>query len=149
MKTKVTWTGKMAFEGLSGSAHSVNMDAGITIGGENKAASPMEFIALGLAGCTGMDVLSILQKKRQNVTGFEVKVDAPRAQEYPQVFTSAIINYIVDGKNIDETAVIRAIELSVTKYCPVYSMLSKAFPMSFTYEIYEAGVLVKQGDWKP
>jgi len=65
-------------------------------------------IALGLASCTAMDVLSVLQKKRQKVTGFEVKVNAPRSSEHPQVFTSAVINYIVTGKNVDETALFSA-----------------------------------------
>lgn len=113
----------------------------------------MEMIALGLAGCTAMDVLSILQKKRQNVTGFEVKVDAPRSAGYPKVFTSAVINYIVTGKDVNETALLRAIELSFTKYCPVQKMLEGAFPMDLRYEIYEdAGNgdrrLVLQGNWQ-
>lgn len=97
----------------------------------------MEMVALGLAGCTGMDVLSILRKKRQQITEFEVKVNAPRSPDYPKVFTSALITYIVAGKNVEEAAVLRSIELSVTKYCPVQFMLAQAFPMEMRYEIYE------------
>jgi putative redox protein len=84
-----------------------------------------------------MDVLSILRKKRQRVTQFEVKVNAPRSPEPPHVFTSALITYIVTGNSVDETAVLRSIELSMTKYCPVQVMLAQAFPMELHYEIYE------------
>jgi putative redox protein len=113
------------------------MDSDPSYGGTNSCVRPMEMIALGLAGCTAMDVLSILQKKRQQVTQFEVKVDAPRSPEYPMVFTSAVITYIVTGKNISEEAVLRSIDLTATKYCPAQIMLEKAFPMELQYEIYE------------
>jgi putative redox protein len=113
----------------------------------------MEMVALGMAGCTGMDVLSILKKKRQQVTEFEVKINAPRSPEYPKVFTSALITYIVTGKNVDEAAVLRSIELSITKYCPVQFMLAQVFPMEMHYEIYEdEGIgnrrLTAQGTWQ-
>ena len=84
-----------------------------------------------------MDVISILQKKRQLVTQFEVQVDAPRAAEYPKVFTHAVITYKVTGKNVQAAAVLRSIELSATRYCPAQFMLAQAFPMELHYEIYE------------
>ena len=113
----------------------------------------MEMIALGLASCTGMDVISILRKKRQQITDFEVKVNAPRSHEYPKVFTSAQITFIVTGKDVDAAAVLRSIELSVTKYCPVHFMLAQAFPMELLYEIYEEQQdgtrrLTSQGTWQ-
>lgn len=86
-----------------------------------------------------MDVISILAKKRQQVSAFEVKVNAGRAEDYPKVFTDAVIEYIVTGKDIDEKAVVRAIQLSAERYCPAQAMLSKAFPMELTYTIYEDG----------
>jgi putative redox protein len=129
----------MSFTGIADSGFPISLDADKSVGGNNSAARPMELIALGLAGCTAMDVLSILHKKRQGVTSFEVKVDAARANEHPKVFTSAVIRYVVTGKNIDETALMRAIELSVVKYCPVQAMLANAFPMELRYEIYEDG----------
>jgi len=98
----------------------------------------MELIAIGLAGCTGMDTISILKKKRQNVTGFEVQVRAERADEFPKVFTHIILDYIVEGHNIDPAAVERSIELSATKYCPVQAMLSKACKIEHTYTIKNA-----------
>ena len=137
MKATVNWQNNMTFIGKSASGFPVQMDSDVSLGGDNNGVRPMEMIALGLAGCTAMDVISILQKKRQDVTQFEVQVDAPRAHEYPKVITSAVITYIVTGKNIDESALLRAIELTATKYCPAQIMLAQAFPMDLHYEIYE------------
>ena len=154
MKASVQWKENMTFVGLPASGFPVQMDADSSIGGSNQGVRPMEMIALALAGCTGMDVLSILRKKRQQVTQFEVNVDAPRSPEYPKVFTHARITYIVAGMNVEERAVLRSIELSVTKYCPVQIMLAQAFPMELRYEIYEDQGngnrwLTFQGIWQP
>lgn len=137
MKAAVQWKENMTFVGTPDSGFTVQMDSDVGFGGTNSGVRPMEMLALGLAGCAGMDVLSILQKKRQQVTQFEVKVDAPRSHEYPKVFTSARITYIVTGKSIQEAAVLRSIELTATKYCPAQFMLAQAFPMELHYEIYE------------
>jgi len=137
MKATVNWQNNMTFIGKSASGFPVQMDADSSFGGTDNGVRPMEMIALGLASCIAMDVLSILQKKRQHVTQFEVKVDAPRSAEYPKVFTSAVITYVVTGRNVDETAVLRSIELTATKYCPAQIMLGQAFPMELHYEIYE------------
>ena len=139
MLASVKWNNHMSFTGVADSGFPVSLDTDESVGGENSAVRPMELIALGLAGCTAMDVISILQKKRQEVTRFEVKVDATRAIEHPKVFTGAVIHYIVTGKNIDEAALTRAIELSAIRYCPAQAMLVKAFPMELRYEIYEDG----------
>lgn len=154
MKVSVAWKENMTFVGTPDSGFPVQMDADSYFGGTNQGLRPMEMIALGLASCTGMDVLSILRKKRQQVTQFEVRVNAPRAIEPPHVFTSAQITYIVVGKNVGEIALLRSIELSMTKYCPVQVMLSQAFPMELHYEIYEEEPegtrrLVSQGMWQP
>lgn len=138
MKATAQWKENMIFIGLPDSGFTVQMDSEPYFGGMNSGVRPMELIALGLAGCTGMDVISILRKKRQHVTAFEVKVDAPRSPEHPKVFTSARITYTVVGRNVSEEAVLRSIELSATKYCPAQFMLAQAFPMELYYEIYEA-----------
>lgn len=143
MLATIKWNGRISFTGSANSGFPVLMDAEEAVGGDNSAVRPMELIALGLAGCTAMDVISILQKKRQDVTSFEVKVDAPREREHPKVFKSAAIHYSVTGRNLDEAALTRAIELSVTKYCPAYAMLAKAFPIELRYEVYEAGPIPK------
>jgi len=139
MLASVKWNSRMSFTGTADSGFPISLDTDESVGGNNSAGRPMELIALGLAGCTAMDVLSILQKKRQEVTSFEVKVDAARANEHPKVFTSAVIRYVITGKNIDEAALVRAIELSAVKYCPAQAMLANAFPMELRYEIYEDG----------
>ena len=137
MKANVTWQNSMVFIGKAASGFPIQMDSDTSFGGTNSGIRPMEMIALGLAGCTAMDILSILQKKRQQITQFEVRVDAPRSAEYPKVFTNAVITYIVAGRNVNEEAVLRSIELTATKYCPAQIMLEQAFPMDLHYEIYE------------
>ena len=137
MKATVQWKENMTFIGMPDSGFPVQMDADNSFGGTSSGVRPMEMVALALAGCTGMDVISILLKKRQQVTQFEVKINAPRSHEHPKVFTNALITYIVSGKSVEETAVLRAIELSMTKYCPVQIMLGQVFPMEVHYEIYE------------
>ena len=148
MEVILNWKGRMSFEGVSDSGFVQKMDSDAA-GGENTAARPMEFIALGLAGCTGMDVISILQKKKQAVTDFQVQIHAWRADEHPKVITSAVIEYLVTGKDIDEAALLRAIELSAEKYCPAQAMLGKAFPMQLVYKIFDEDgkTLVGQGEY--
>jgi putative redox protein len=153
MKLSVNWKGNMIFTGTSPSGFPMQMDADSNFGGTDAGIRPMEMIAFGLAGCTAMDVLSILQKKRQHVTQFEVRIDAPRSPEYPKVFTRAAITYVVTGRNVDENAVLRSIELTATKYCPAQIMLEQAFPMDLHYEIYEdegdgSKRLTHQGSWQ-
>ncbi|MCA2002769.1 MAG: OsmC family protein [Chloroflexi bacterium] len=149
MEVTLKWKGKMAFEGAGDTGFVQQMDADSAVGGENSAARPMEFIALGLAGCTAMDVISILQKKKQPVNGFQVLVHAARAEEHPKVFTAATIEYLVNGKDVDEAALLRAIELSAEKYCPAQAMLGKAFPMRLVYKILdESGAVLKQGTYQ-
>ena len=108
------------------------------MGGDNDGIEPMELVAIGLAGCTALDVISILQKKRQDVTEFEVQVHAQRAAEFPKVFTNITIEYIVVGHNVEPAAVERSIELSATKYCPVQAMLAGACNIEHKYSIKDA-----------
>jgi len=150
MDAKVTLLDRMTFTGVADSGHAIKIDTTPDVGGDDSAVRPIELIALGLAGCTAMDVISILRKKRQDVTSFDVHVHADRAAEHPKVFTKAVITYELHGRNVDETAVLRAIELSALRYCPAQAMLSKAFPMDLRYEIFdEGGELVKEGTWEP
>jgi len=98
---------------------------------------PMELLAMGLAGCTAMDVISILQKKRQDVVDFEVRVHTEKAKDYPQIWTHTEIEYVVTGRNIDPKAVERAMELSKNTYCPAQNMLGKAVDIKLKYTIIE------------
>lgn len=137
MDAKVTWHRGLTFTGSADSGFEVPLDARPEVGGEDDGFRPMELMAVSLAGCTAIDVVSILQKKRQEVTAFEVRVHADQAEGHPKVFTCAVIDYQVNGHNVDETAVVRALELSATKYCPAQAMLGKVFPIELRYEIYE------------
>jgi putative redox protein len=138
MDAKVTWKGRMSFTGTSQTGFSLPLGAEPSVGGDNDGFRPMELIALGLAGCTAMDVISILQKKRQDVTAFEVRVSAERSADHPKVFTHIQVEYVVEGCNVDPAAVERAIELSTTKYCPAQAMLGKAVKIDHNHIIQEA-----------
>jgi putative redox protein len=154
MNAKVIWNEGMRFTGSANSGFNVTLDADPGVGGADGGFRPLELLAISLASCTAMDVISILRKKKQDVTAFDVQVQAEQQAEHPHVFTTAKILYIVSGHNVDETAVRRAIELSALKYCPAQAMLSRAFPMQMLYEIYDDGgngrrQLVKHGLWLP
>lgn len=154
MEAKVNWQGRMSFTGVADSGHALKLGADAGVGGDDDGARPMEMIAIGWAGCTAMDVISILMKKRQDVTDFEIKVNAARADEHPKVFTGAAFEYHIAGRGVDEAAVVRAIELSLTRYCPANAMLGKLMPTQFKYFIYEdqgdgRRELLKSGEYLP
>ena len=107
------------------------------MGGENDGFRPTELVLVGLAGCTAMDVISILAKKKQDVTAFEVKAHGERASEDPKRFTSFLVEYVISGKGIDPAAVQRAVELSETKYCSVMATLRFAGPVERKITILE------------
>jgi putative redox protein len=137
MDAKVTWKGNMSFTGTADTGLTLPLDAESAVGGNNDGFRPLELMGISLAGCTAMDVISILQKKRQEVTGFEVKVHADRAEEFPKVFTHVTVDYHITGHNVDPVAVERSIELSSTKYCPAQAMLAKAVTIEHKYTIVE------------
>jgi putative redox protein len=128
----------MKLDGAADSGHTVSLSAKVSEGGDGSGFTPMELIATGLAGCTALDVISVLTKKRQDVTDFEVQVHAARAAEHPKVFTGAVIEYLVTGRGVDEVAVVRSIELSATRYCPAHAMFREVFPIEMKYQIFEA-----------
>jgi putative redox protein len=134
MEAKVTWEKDLMFVGVADSGYAVRMDSK---SGPETGVGPVEMTAIALAGCTAMDVISILTKKRQQVTSFHVQVHAKRATEYPKVITGAELEYVVSGHDIDSASVLRAIDLSVKQYCPVHAMLAKAFPIDLKYSIFE------------
>jgi putative redox protein len=127
----------ITFIGKADSGHWVTMDGPENFGGSNSAARPKELIMIGLGGCTGSDVVTILQKKRINVEGFEMNITSDVQEEHPQVFTKIHIEYVFYGKSIDPKDVERAIELSMTKYCSVTAMLQKAMPVTHSFRIEE------------
>jgi putative redox protein len=128
----------MCFEGAAGSGHRVLLDAPETGGGQNAGFRPMELLLVGLAGCTGMDVISILRKKRQLVTGYEVRVHGIRAENHPMVFEDITVEHIITGHHIQHEAVSRAIELSESRYCGAGAMLGKVARLRHMFCIVEA-----------
>ncbi len=115
----------MTFRGTSGSGHTTSMDADPGAGGREQGALPMEVVLVAFGGCTGMDVISILRKMRQEVEGYEVRLVGDRTEQQPTVFTDITVEHVVRGRNLNVANVRRAIELSATRYCPVSAMLRK------------------------
>jgi putative redox protein len=141
MDAKVIWHKGLSFTGsAAGSGYSLPLGADSKVGGANDGFRPLELLAVGLAGCTAMDVISILEKKRQPVTAFEVRVHADLAEEHPHVFTKVLIEYVVTGKGVEREAVERAVGLSATKYCAAMVMLRKAAPIESKITMLEQGV---------
>ena len=125
----------MSFTGTADAGFSVPLGSDPSVGGDNDGFHPLELMAVSLAGCTAMDVISILQKKQQEVSAFEVRVHAEQAGEHPHVFTHVLVEYVVTGHAISAAAIERAIELSTTKYCPAMAMLSKSVQIEHKYQI--------------
>ncbi len=136
MDAQVKWRKEMSFDGTTDSGFHVPLDS--VHDAEHKNAGPLELVLLGMAGCTAMDVISILQKKRQTVTDFEVRAHAERAAEHPKVFTFVTVEYIITGHNLELAAAERAVELSTTKYCPAINMLNKAADIQTKITLIEA-----------
>lgn len=137
MDATITLQEGMYFTAVPNSGYVIHMDSGAPAGEGSRGASPMELLMISLAGCTAMDVISILRKKRQNVTGFEIHIHGDRATDHPKIFTDFALEYVVRGKDIDPKAVARSIELSTETYCSVHAMLNKSANIRATYTIIE------------
>ena len=137
MECKVSWMGQdgMAFAAETGSGHLVNMDGAPEGGGRNLAPRPMEMVLLGTGGCTAYDVVLILKKSRQEVSGCNVTLKAERASEDPKVFTKIHFHFTVTGKNLNPATVERAINLSHDKYCSASIMIGKTAEITHSFEI--------------
>lgn len=136
MKATIKWVDGAMFIGESGSGHSVVMDGPEEIGGRNAGIRPMEMLLIGVGTCSAVDVVSILKKARQQVTGCEARVDATRVDAVPAVFEKIHMHFIVTGQGLDDAKVKRAVELSAEKYCSASIMLQKGgVAMTHGYEI--------------
>lgn len=135
MKARASWVEGMAFMGEAGSGHAVVMDGAPEYGGRNIGIRPMEMLLIGLAGCTGFDVVQILKKGREAVTGCDVEVEAERASEDPKVFTKIHLSYRVTGKGLARAKVERAVTLSKEKYCSASIMLGATAEMSYALDV--------------
>lgn len=137
MNAKVTWKQRMTFTGSAESGFNLPLGTIPEVGGDDDGFRPMELLLIGLAGCTAMDVISILQKKRQVVDDFKVQVQAEVAAEHPKVFSKIRIEYIVTGKNIEREAVERSVQLSADKYCPAQAMFKQLMPLELVITVKE------------
>lgn len=135
MKASVKWVDDMTFLGRSESGHNVVFDAA----DENLAApTPMEMVLMSAGSCSSVDVVSILKKSRQKITGCEVKLTGERAETVPRVFTKIHLHFVVTGNGVAEKHVERAVGLSADKYCSVALMLAKGLEVTHSFEVVEA-----------
>jgi len=132
-EAKVTWVEERRFIGQASSGHAIVVDGSP----QKLGPSPMELLLIGMAGCTAYDVVDILHKKRQAVTGLEVIARAARAEEHPRVYTEIDVEYVVRGREIKPRAVEEAIRLSQEKYCSASIMLGKTAKITTHYRIEE------------
>ena len=139
MECIVRWTGEgMSFLAETGSNHLVAMDGAPDGGGRNLAPRPMEMVLLGTGGCTAYDVVVILKKSGQDVTGCEVKLTAERATTDPKVFTKIHMHWTVRGRGLKRNIVENAVKLTHEKYCSATAMLIKTAEITRDFEVVEA-----------
>ena len=123
--SRVKWLGKMAFDAQQ-NGHSITIDAKKESGGEDRGTSPKVLLLTGLAGCTGMDVVSILRKMKVEDYGLEIEVTGELTEEHPKIYHTIVVNYYFEGSNLPEAKLRKAVDLSEEKYCGVSAMLRKA-----------------------
>lgn len=134
-EAKITYVDGLQFVAAATSGHAVVMDGDVEVGGRDTGPRPMEMLLMGIGGCSGMDVISILKKKKQDVKGLEINVKGDKAENYPKKFTDINLEFVVRGKNISEDAVKRAVELSMEKYCSVKATLEGSARITYNYRI--------------
>lgn len=135
VETKVIWVKGMQFAGSADSKHQVIMDAAPSVGGDDGGVRPMELFLIGLGGCTGMDVVSILRKMRVEFEDLEIEIKAKKADEHPKVYEEIEMRYVITGADIPEDKFLRAIELSQQRYCSASAILRKTAEFRTTHEI--------------
>jgi putative redox protein len=135
---KARWNGKRRFVGSDEAGHGVVMDASEEHKGEGSGARPLELLLYAFAGCTGIDVVSILEKQRQDVIGLEIEVEASQREERPKYYDRIHVRYVLTGTGLKESAVRRAISLSEEKYCSVGGILRDDVEITSSYELIEA-----------
>jgi putative redox protein len=139
MHARIRWVDKVHFRAVADSGCEVPMDGPQDAGGEGRGARPMELVLMGLGGCTSYDVVTILQKSRQRVTGCETELSAERASTEPKVFTRIHVHFRVTGHDLDPAKVARAVALSAEKYCSASIMLARGgVEISHDFEIIDA-----------
>jgi len=139
MTVRATLANGMCFDVETGSGHHVILDEVEHDGGHDSGPRPMEMLLVALATCAGMDIITILRKKRQEITGYELRVHGMRAEKHPKVFIDITVEHFFTGHNIRPEAVERAIQLSEDRYCGASAMLGKTATIHHTFHIIEEG----------
>jgi putative redox protein len=132
------WLGELAFEANPPTGNKFVMDAHPESGGHNRGPTPVEALLGSMAACSAMDVISVLEKKRQKVRSYRLEIDGdrtPPGSDYPRPFTAIRLKHILEGENLDPAAVARAIQLSEDKYCTVLQTIKYSPPVTSTFEI--------------
>jgi len=135
LKTQIKWMQDVSFKGKSESGHEVILDGPEELGGKSLGMRPMEMMLIGMGGCTSFDVVTILKRSRQQITGCIAEIDAIRADAIPKVFTSIHIHFLIKGIDLQKKAVERAVELSANKYCSASIMLGKSVKITHDFVI--------------
>ena len=135
MKVDVNWKGNLQFDAHTESGHTVTMDTSKENGGDDQGATPMEMLLNGVAGCTGIDVVLILEKMNQELDDLKIEIEGNRADDYPQRYTDIHLKFTLKGNNLDPKKVERAIDLSEGKYCSASNSLNAE--ITTEYEIVE------------
>ncbi len=139
MNTTVKWIDGMMMVGESASGHTIVMDGPEELGGKDLGVRPMELLLLGMGGCTTVDVVSTLKKMRENVQDCRVEISAKRADEHPKVFTAIHLHFIVEGDNLNDKKITKAVSLSADKYCSASIMLAKTATVTHDFEVIQIG----------
>ena len=137
MKTQIKWMQDVSFKGKTESGHEVILDGPEELGGKGLGMRPMEMMLIGMGGCTSFDVVTILKRSRQQITGCIAEIEAVRADAIPKVFTSIHIHFLIKGIDLQKKAVERAVELSANKYCSASIMLGKSVKITHDFVISE------------
>lgn len=137
MRVDLDWKQGLTFAGETQGGFSLVTSNERDEAGNRAAFGPMELMALSVGACAGMDVISILEKKRQDVKAFQIQVHSTQAEFHPRVWNSLHVEYLLTGRNIDPKAVERAIGLSKDKYCPAQNMIKHAVEIEYSYQIIE------------
>lgn len=130
MKTKIEWLKEMTFD-VELNGHHFMIDADEKVGGKNRGPSPKPLLLSSLVGCTGMDVVSILEKMKVNDYNFYINAEADLTNEHPKVFSEIRVNYIFTGNDLPQNKILKAIDLSENRYCGVSAMLKKTCPIKY------------------
>lgn len=135
LEAKMKWAGGLKFEGTSAFGHKIATDGGKQAGGNEDGYKPTELVLYGIAGCTGIDVVRILEKQRQQLTSLEIEVVAHHNEEYPKPFHTFEVKFVATGKDLDEKKLAQAIKLSESKYCMISQTMQNEAKVITSYEI--------------